>query len=389
MSPVKAFFLASRLAWRQLTHEKANLFAAMLGVLFACVLVFMQLGFKDSLYASIIKLPVAMEGDLFLMHKQTEAIWRTVSFSRQQLKRAFALPEVEKVVPVYIWMAQWKNPDNKTKRTLQLLGYDPDTKLLKGKDIRENKKRLLMQDTLIFDNLSRPEFGPVEKMLSEQRLFTEINDHKVEVVGTFKIGPSFAADGNAITSALNFLRIFPERLPERIDLGVIYLKPGSNILAVQAFLQRRLDEDLNVMTHDEMIVAEMAYWQDNAPVGFIFGFGVVIGLVVGMVIVYQILFTDITNHLNEYATLKALGYPHYYLTFVVFTASLILAIIGFVPGLILSAALYRLSEGVLYIPMPLGLGKILTIFCLILGMCIISGSIAMKKLKSANPADMF
>jgi len=389
MSPGKAFFFASRLAWRQLTHEKAKLFAAMLGVLFACVLVFMQLGFKDSLYASIVKLPVAMEGDLFLMHKQTEAVFRTVHFSRNQLKRAFALPEVENAVPVYIWMTYWKNPDDKTKKTMQLFGYDPDTELLKGKDIRKNKKRLLLQDTVIFDILSHPEFGPVEKMLSEQRLFTEINDHKIEVVGTFKIGPSFATDGTAITSDLNFLRIFPERPPGKIDLGIIYLKPGSDVLKAQKFLQKRLDEDLNIMTHDEMIATEMAYWKNKTPVGFIFGFGVIIGLVVGMVIVYQILFTDITNHLNEYATLKALGYSHRYLTFVVFTASLILAIAGFIPGLVLSAALYRLSEEIIYIPMPLGILKILTIFCLILGMCIISGSIAMKKLKSANPADMF
>ncbi|MFH1158692.1 MAG: ABC transporter permease DevC [Pseudomonadota bacterium] len=389
MTPAKSFYFASRLAWRQLTHEKAKLFAAMLGVLFACVLVFMQLGFRDALYASIVKFPVALEGDLFLMHKQTEAIWRTVSFSRQQLKRAFALPEVESADPVYIGMAQWKNPDKRTKRTLQLFGYDPDTELLRGDDIRSSRKKLLLQDTLIFDTLSRPEFGPVAEMLSGQRLFAEINDHRVEVVGTFKVGPSFAADGNAITSELNFLRILPERPAGRIDLGVIRLNPGSDVLAAQTALRKMLDEDLNVMTHTEMVGAEMAYWQNSAPVGFIFGFGVVIGLVVGMVIVYQILFTDITNHLNEYATLKAMGYSHRYLTFVVFAAALFLAVAGFVPGLLISAVLYRIAEGVLYMPMPLGLGKIMTIFSLILGMCVVSGSIAMKKLKSANPADMF
>ncbi|MCK5556014.1 MAG: FtsX-like permease family protein [Alphaproteobacteria bacterium] len=390
MTPAKSFFFAFRLAWRQLTHEKAKLFAATLGVIFACVLVFMQLGFRDSLYASIVKIPAAMKGDLFLIHKHTEgAIWMTVSFPRQQLKRAFSLPEVESAVPLYIGMAHWRNPDNKSKKILLLFGYDPDTNVFKGKDIRKNKKKLLLQNTVLFDSLSHPGYGSIEETLSKQRLFTEVNDHKVEVLDTFKVGPSFAADGSAITSDLNFLRIFPDRHIGKIDIGIIRLKPGSNILETQTFLKQRLDRDLNVLTHEEMVTDELSFWQDKTPVGFVFGFGVIIGLIVGMVIVYQILFTDVTNHLNEYATLKALGYSHRYLTYVVFTASLILAVVGFIPGLIISAALYRLTEGIIYIPMPLGLGKIMTIFSLILGMCIISGSIAMKKLKSADPADMF
>jgi len=116
---------------------------------------------------------------------------------------------------------------------------------------------------------------------------------------------------------------------------------------------------------------------------------VVVGLVVGMVIVYQILFTDITNHIREYATLKAMGYPHGFLVAIVFAASLILAVMGFFPGLIVAAGLYQLSESVIYIPMPLPLAKILSVFAMILTMCFFSGVLAIRKLKSANPADMF
>ena len=64
------------------------------------------------------------------------------------------------------------------------------------------------------------------------------------------------------------------------------------------------------------------------------------GLIVGMVIVYQILFSDIASHLKEYATLKAIGYSNGYLRRTVPGAALILAILGFIPGLVLSVVLY-------------------------------------------------
>jgi len=113
------------------------------------------------------------------------------------------------------------------------------------------------------------------------------------------------------------------------------------------------------------------------------------GLVVGMVIVYQILFTDITNHLNEFATLKAMGYSHGYLIKVVMGSSLILACVGFLPGFALSSGLYRLTESVTFIPMPMPLSKILGVYFLILSMCFGAGLLAMRKMKAANPADMF
>lgn len=383
------FFFAARLAWRQLTYERAKLIAAMLGVLFACVLVFMQLGFKDSLYDSATSVPRKMQGDLFLMHKQTEALWRTIHFSRRELMRVYAHPAILDAHPLYIGQTPWKNPETRTKRTLMVFGYDPEADIFTIPEVKRFKQALTVRDTVIFDELSRPEFGQVTALLAASPVYTEVNDRKIEVIGTFKMGASFAADGNLITSDQNFLRIFPFRHIEQIDLGVIRLKAGSDALTVQADLRRILNEDVHVMTYAELVAYEKAYWQNNAPIGFIFNFGTIMGLVVGMVIVYQILFTDITNHLNEYATLKAMGYSHRYLTFVVFAASLILAIIGFIPGWLLSFALYKLAESVTFIPMPMPPGKIILIFLLILGMCVIAGSLAMRKLKSANPADMF
>lgn len=381
--------LATRLAWRQLVHERSKLIAAILGVMFATLLVFMQQGFRDSLYDAAAGAPKKLSGDLFLMHKQTEALWRTVIFDRRELMRTLSHPAVSDVAPLYIGQGPWKNPQTQGKRTLMVWAADPYAGAFDPQQVDPYAALLVKSDNVLFDIASRPEFGPVGTLFAKGPVTSEINDRHVNVVGLVRIGTSFAADGNVITSDQNFFRIFPMRSPGMIDIGIVQLRPGSDTVAVKQQLQKLLDENVYVFTFEDLKEFELDYWKNSAPIGFIFGLGMVMGLVVGMVIVYQILFTDITNHLSEYATLKAMGYGHSYLVAVVFAESLILAGIGFLPGLAASSGLYRLAEGATFIPMPMPLHKILSVLAMIVTMCFISGMLAIRKLKRANPADMF
>lgn len=383
------FFFPGRLAWRQLVFDRTKLIAAICGVLFATVLVFMQMGFKDALYASAASAPMKMAGDLFLLHKQTEAMWRPVKYNKTELIRTLAHPQVTAAYPLYMSLAQFKNPATQTKRTLMVYGYDPDADIIDVPEIKAHHQQLRLKDAVLFDEASRPEFGPVGKLLAEGINSTEINDYKVKISGVFRLGVSFAADGNVVTSELNFLRIFPSRIADEIDLGVIRLAPDANIKSVQAALKQRLNKNINLFTYDELVRFEQLYWENMTPIGFIFGFGTIMGLVVGMVIVYQILFTDITNHLNEFATLKAMGYSHGYFVKVVFSSAFFLAVLGFVPGFVLSIFLYKVAESAIFIPMPMSEAKVITVFLFILSMCAAAGLLAVRKLKAANPADMF
>lgn len=381
--------LATRLAWRQLVHERSKLIAAILGVMFATLLVFMQQGFRDSLYDTAAGAPKKLSGDIFLMHKQTEALWRTVTFDRRELMRTLSHPAVESVVPLYIGQGPWKNPQTQGKRTLMVWGADPYAGAFNAEQVMPFATQLVKADNVLFDVASRPEFGPVADLFAKGPVESEISDRRVHVVGLVRIGTSFAADGNVITSDQNFFRIFPTRSPGMIDIGVVQLKPNSDVAAVKRDFQKLLDENVYVFTYEELQQFELNYWKNSAPIGFIFGMGMVMGLVVGMVIVYQILFTDITNHLSEYATLKAMGYRHRYLVAVVFAESMILALMGFFPGMIASRGLYKLAEGATFIPMPMPFTKIVSVFVMIVIMCFVSGLLAMRKLRKANPADMF
>lgn len=389
MSIINWIYFPMRLAWRQLIFDRTKLMVAICGVLFACVLVFMQLGFRDALYASATSAPVKLDGDLFLMHKQSEAMWRPIKFKRSELMRTLGNPAVADISPLYLGLAPFKNIETRVKRTLMVYGFDPDSSSFRIEAVNSKQEQLKLKDTVLFDEYSRPEFGPIGQLIAANRGLTEINDYKVSIIGLFRMGVSFAADGNVVTSDLNFMRIFPGRNLDEIDVGVIKLNPGSSPSQVKNELEPLLTESINIFTYPELLQFEQNYWANMAPIGFIFGFGTIMGWVVGLVIVYQILFTDITNHRNEFATLKAMGYSHGYFIRVVFSSALLLAVLGFIPGFMLSLGLYHLAETQIFMPMPMTAAKATSVLMLILSMCFIAGLIAIRKLKDANPADMF
>lgn len=386
---IRSLYFASRLAWRQTIFDKAKLIAAIMGVLFATLLVFMQLGFKDSLSTSVVSAPLKMRGDIFLLHKQTEALWRPERFDLATLMRTLAHPEVESVHPLYIGLAPFKNIDTKLRRTIMIYGYDPTANLFDIPDVMAQHSAMEIKDQVLFDRAARPEFGPVSSWIESGNNQTEINNYKVTLAGTFVLGTTFASDGNIIASEENFLRIFSHRKKDKIDVGFIRVKNPANIQAVKQQIEAMVGTETMVLTHAELAAFEQGYWQNTAPIGFIFGMGVIMGLVVGTVIVYQILFTDISNNLSQFATLKAMGYPHSYLVKTVFASALYLGLMGFIPGVALSKYLYGVAEENIFIKFPMTEEKILFVLCLILGMCFIAGLLALRKLKSADPADMF
>jgi putative ABC transport system permease protein len=143
------------------------------------------------------------------------------------------------------------------------------------------------------------------------------------------------------------------------------------------------------MTRDDYAKAEVAFWNASTPVGYTFDLGVVIAFIVGAVIVYQILYSDVTDHLPEYATLKAMGFRDRYLLMVVFQEALILAVMGFVPGTAIALGIYRITNVATMLPMAMDLGRIVFVLLLTAIMSSFSAAMAVRKLQTADPADIF
>lgn len=378
------------LAWLQLTREKIRLSVALFGIGFAVILIFMQLGFQESLYESNTRPHQRLKGDLILVHPQTRGLVTLQLIPRERLYQARAVDGVTSVRPLYINFAQWKNSETRQKYSIYVFGIDPSKPALDLPEVAQNRSKIQQMDTVLFDRASRPEFGPIATLFNQgQPVVREVADRQVRVGGLFTIGTSFAADGTLITSDLNFMRLFTRRSLDKVNLGVVSLRPDVDPKAVQSVLQAKFAKEVKVMTRQEFIDLENKYWSDSTPIGFIFAVGVGMGLVVGAVIVYQILYSDVSDHLAEYATLKAVGFSDNYLLKVVFQEALILAILGYIPGFVIAAGLYELTRGATLLPIGMTIGRSLLVLILTMAMCLSSGGIAVRKLHSADPADIF
>ena len=378
------------LAWLQLTHERIRLLVALAGIGFADMLMFIQLGFQNALFDSSVTLHKAFDGDIFLMSPQSDALGFTRTFSDRRLYESLAVDGVSSVSSVYLNFGLWKNPVERNTRNLLVIGFNPANNILNLPGLAENLDQIKLQDVVLFDEQSRPEFGPLPEILQQnQPAVTEVSSRRVRVRGLFSLGASFAADGNIITSDINFLRIFPDRDRGLVDIGVIKLEPGANLNVVLAQLRQKLPRDVEVFSKEEFIQHEINYWQNSTAIGFVFTLGTAIGFIVGTVIVYQILYTDVTDHLSEYATLKAMGYRDSYFAIVVFQEAVILALLGFIPGFAIAQGLYFLAAQATNLPVVMTLSRAIAVLILTIIMCCVSGAIAVRKLSAADPADIF
>jgi putative ABC transport system permease protein len=379
------------LAWLQLTHEKVRLLVALAGITFADVLMFMQLGFRDSLYDSAIRLHRNIEGDIFLLSPQSTSLISMNSFSERRLHQAFALDGVQSVSKIYLGIAILKNPIKRNTRNILVVGINPEDRILNLPGLEENLDKIKLSDVVLFDNKSRQEFGPIAQMFSQgQTVSTEVNRRKITVKGLFNLGTSFGADGTIVTSDLNFLRIFSRRQSGLIDVGVIKVKPGMDTgIILQQLRQELAGGDVNIFPRKEFIAHEQNYWKTRTAIGFIFTLGTGMGFIVGMVIVYQVLYTDVADHLPEYATLKAIGYTDIYLLTLVLQQAVILGCIGYLPGYLLTLFLYYNAANATGLPIIMTLSRAIVVLVLTVSMCFISGGIAVGKLRSADPADIF
>lgn len=390
-SMLKNLFRRIPLAWRQVTREKTRLTVAIAGIAFADLLMFIQLGLKDALYDSVSIPYQNLQGDVFLINPLFESLNVIQSFPRERLYQAAGVEGVDSFSSLYIGSGEWRNPQNQTNQATLIWGIDPGNSAITLPEIQPHLSELQLLDRVLYDRAGRDDlFGHITQQLQETNPLTiQLNDKTVQVIGTFALGASFAADGNLIVGDSTFLRLFPDRKANQIDIGLLTLKPGTDIEQVKAMLQANLPDDVRVLTHDELVEHEKAFWQTNSPIGFIFGLGAIIGFVVGVVIVYQILYSDVSDHLPEYATLKAMGYSDRYLINVLLQEALILAALGFVPGLLLSTGLYFVAASATLLPIGMTANRAGIVLGLTIVMCAASGAVAMRKLQAADPADIF
>lgn len=372
------------LAWRNVTHKKPAMAISAGAVSFAVLIMFMELGFLKGLYDSQTALARHLRADLVMISATQHTLTADETFPLTRLEAALGFPGVKNVAPVYLEDMSLRNPSTGVEQNLRVIAFDLNKPVFDHPDIERQVDRLSLPRTLLYDSASRSLLGPVREG-SE----VELGRRKVAITGTFKLGADYFYDGNAVTSADTLFSLLRDSSPQSVSLGVIQLDDEADQAAVLASLRRALRGDVEILSRAEIISREESYWRKSTAAGSVFTLGVVVGFIIGVIITYQILYTDISDHLPQLATMKAIGYNNRDVLAIVLKQGVMIGIMGFIPAVVLTFALYAGLTTITSIQTVLTLPRIGLVFGLTMIMCLASGLLAARRALSADPADLF
>ena len=393
-----------RLALSNLRHDRGRAAVSITGAGFAVVLIFMQLGFLGATESTATLLYDRLNFDVLVLSSEYLDLSRPGRFDRARLAQAQALPGVVKVLPFSTAQGLWRNPtppaeDPRGGRqwAIVMLGVNPaelgelflpaDRGLFADAADRQRAAAALTRlNVVMLDRRSRPDFGREEAM--PPGTTTEFNGAGVELAGYFTLGTGFSYTGLLLANEETYSTL-NRRPTGTVTFGLVRLAAGTDAAAAASDLRRLLPPDVLVMTRAELGDRERNFWINKTAVGQFFTFGVVLALLVGAIFVYQMMVADIKKRLPEYATLKAVGYRFGYLFRVVVWQAMFLAVGGFLGGFVTSMGLYRVTAAAAQLPVAMTAERMATVFALTTAMCVGSGLIAVRKVQTADPADLF
>ena len=401
-----------RLAWANLVHKRTRTLIAAAGVAFAVVLVFMELGMLGGVGRTATMLYDKLQFDLLITSSEYLDLSRAPEFPRARLSQA-RVEGVDDVIPVSFGVAGWRAPRQESvfggtepggQLSINIVAAAPDQlaktfAVGKGGAFASEEEaaragvKLKQLDTFLLDRRSKPDFGDVnqlQKLPPDGRAgeAVRVNGMRASVVGGFDLGTGFSWNGMLLTSEETYAQ-FAARPRDVVHFGLVQLKSGADPVSVQKQLRATLPPDVKVYARAEINAAERNYWLRLTSIGQFLLVAVILAIVVGVIFVYQMMAADIRNMLPEYATVKALGYRPPYLTGVVLWQAVLLAVFGYVPGFIAALGLYFVASTYGGIPTAMTLGTAVGVLALTCFMCLASGLLAVRKVHTADPADLF
>ena len=376
------------LAWRNLLANKPRLLRSSGGIGFAVLLMLMQLGFERAFFNASLEVIRLLDGDIFLQRASKYRFATRDPFAARDLETARAVAGVASAWPLYAAWHElfWRNPADGKDFLVRVFAFDPDQPVLSLPELEANLKDLSGLDTAIVDRRARRFLG-----MDPPPSAAELNGSKVKIIGSFALGPDFENDGTVVIGDRTFAKLLPNPrggAPD-VEVGVIKLTPGSDSLAVQRAIAAAVPRDVRVLTKAQLLELERKFQADVSSAGPIFVMGTLVGFIVGMLIAYQIIYTDVSEQQPQYATMKAMGYRTRYLVQVVLEQATLSALAGWVPAVLVSILLFRIIGGVALLPLHMTVELALVSLLLTLSMCLISAVLAVRRVVSADPAEVF
>lgn len=369
-------------AFRLLLHERSRLLASVGGVTFALLLMLLQIGFRNALLDSAIQLLRQVDADILVINKEKDPFLERNRMHKERLYQALSAPGVATASPLWLALLQWKNLEEETLHPIRVIGFDPEAPTFLIDQVKEQAEKLRQIGTGLLDRRSRSSYGQLPDGVAQ------VNLREIEIVGTFPLGTDFEVDGSLLVSDETFFEL-TRNSPQWIEMALLKLAPGAKESAVLEELERILPGDVRAFSKAQLIDRDLAYWRTGTPLSVILLVGVALGFAVGVVICYQILYTEVLDHLEEFATLKAMGYGDRYIQLAVLVESGLLSILGFIPAIVLGAGMLGLLGWSSGLPARVGIADMLNVGALALSMCTLAGILALRKVRNLDPAELF
>ncbi|MCR9292404.1 MAG: FtsX-like permease family protein [bacterium] len=387
------------LAWYNLTSNWNKCALAATGVGFAVALMFMQIGFQRALIDNNVRVLSAVVDEqyanLVVISRARYNLSTEQRFPRSLLQRLAGDPRVESFCAFNI---------DRSLARVQVQGHAAvpirvvaielaEPGYLAQPQLHQDLLRAEAVNAALVDRRSKLIYGFARDPNQLKDQWVELNGRALPIAGQFELGTDFGNDGTLLMSARLHATYFPFRNglkdpADSIDIGLLHAAT-DHPEELAAELERLAPSQIMVKTTTGLIEDEKRFWNRQTPIGRIFLIGTIMGLVVGAIICYQIQFTDITDNMPEFATLKAMGYGTSYFWSVILSQSFYLACLGFLPGLMIAQLLYMMLSAWSGLIMEMSLLRIAVVFLLTLLMCATSGALAIRKLFRADPASLF
>lgn len=378
------------IGWLQLTHNRSRLAAALAGIAFANILVFVQLGILGALNESIVSSYRIFDADIMISASDTNTLSDGSNVPAVHMFEALAVPGVRSASPVMIGNIPWAHEDG-TQTNFQIIGVAPTASSFYAPQLAPKLEQLSLPGSALIDVATRGvDRETLQAVSPTHPLPLELSGRRMQAVDTLYVGGGFSADGTLVVSDQTFLRLFGQRSSGAPDHVLIEVEDGVHPKVVVQRLREALgDTELQIRTVHDAAADDQRYQTTRRPTGLIFGFGVIMGVIVGIIIVYQILSTDVADHLREYATFKAMGYPQSFFIAILFEEAIVLAVLGFIPGLGVGWGLCALLAKATGLPVMMVLSRAVIVLLGTAAACILSGALATRRLAGSDPADLF
>jgi putative ABC transport system permease protein len=380
-APAAAMPMVPKLAYRNLFHDRLSLAVTLVGIVFSVVLVAVQFGLYLGSENRIAAMFDHVTADLWVVPYGTKSFDDPALLNGRERHPILSTPGVAGVQELAVGFVNWRKRGGGTTAAL-LVGSDTTQDGSLPWDITQGSTAALSAPSAVaVDDTYFGELG-IERTGDQ----AEVNNTQVTVTAVTHGIRSFTTLPYVFTT-LATARTLLDAAPDQASYMLVRVAAGSDVDAVRAALATRLP-DAEILTHHAFRKRSLDYWLFETGAGAALIAGAILGIIVGIVIVAQTLYASTKDHLNEFATLRALGASARYIHKVILMQAILSAAMGYVLGMLLSAVvIWASSKTTLLIVMTPRLGMLLLV--LTVGMCTLAAICAIFKVTRIDPAVVF